>query len=180
MNHAEHKKAKLWKRVKEAWYTTYECVAYAKSYVKDRGRPALKSFWGSAIAWWKSESTFPKEYKRVYNEPNNKPVEGDIIFFAPTSDNKYWHVAVVDEATFDYLEVLEQNWGRWSGDWLKDDAIREDACWYGWVLWWRHYEAPVERQILIDEWIFNWEFDEHITPRMAIMLTKMYKKLRGK
>jgi surface antigen len=37
------------------------------------------------------------------------PVEGDIIHFKPVSGNKYGHVAVVNKATVNMIEVEEQN-----------------------------------------------------------------------
>ena len=125
MNYNEFKTKYLWKRVKENWINTYECVGLAKQYIKEVWWLTPNSFWWSAINWWTNNTTFPSsQYIKIPNTKTTIPLPGDIIIFDKTSSNIHWHIALTNNATIKELTVLEQNWWLWSGTWIKEDAIR--------------------------------------------------------
>lgn len=129
-------KTYLWKKYRESPALWYQCVALAKLYCKEMWTP-LKSFSGSAVAGWKTGSPFDMSWKRIYNTPTWVPACWDVVFFDASPSNVYGHVAIAwDNSNVNSLEILEQNWGRWSGTWTWTDAIRETVVGYKKCLWW--------------------------------------------
>jgi hypothetical protein len=127
MNHKSFKSQYLWKRIKENWMNTYECVALAKQYSKDVLWFPLWAFGWSALSGWENKkNTFPPYYwEKIVNTASFVPLVGDICFFNQTTSNDFWHVAICDYwCTKTKLFVVEQNWWKWSGTWIGTDAVR--------------------------------------------------------
>lgn len=189
MNHKEVIAKRHGKRYREPWMNTYECVAWAKKFVTERWRYPLNRFGdlGAYSGWLNNNNTYDlRYYDRIPNTKDNVPVEGDIIHFKPVSGNKYGHVAVVNKATVNMIEVEEQNAkGGQQGLWA--DAITNGASNYSNVLGWYHAKAntPVvpptideDIQLLIDDNIFNWIYEPMSWERMIKIVAKAYKKLK--
>lgn len=113
----------------EPWIGTAECVYWAKIYCKERGYP-IKSFWWSAYNWWITWSPFDDSWIRVYKDSDNKPKEGDIVFW-DEGRGKYCHVAVANKfCTPRVLRCSDQN------GWWKHEAIQPRFYNYDNVVWW--------------------------------------------
>ncbi len=62
----------LGKRYAESQELGHQCVAWAKLFASEMGRP-LKGFSGSALKGWQTGSPFSAEWKRVENTPQAVP-----------------------------------------------------------------------------------------------------------
>jgi len=134
MDHSSFKSNYLWKRYQETAELWYQCVALAKLYSIEVYNDTLSWFSWSAIEWRKTWSPFDSDWVRV-NKWSSLPQKWDIIFFDKTTSNKYWHVAVVEQADITQVTFIEQNWWKWTGTWTGTDAIRINKSDYSKVLW---------------------------------------------
>lgn len=165
MTHNDFKTRWLDKRRQENEQLWYQCVALVKLYVQEVYGIWLWRFGGSALSWWENWlRTFDVGlWKKVANDPNLAPVQGDIIFFDKTSANKFGHVAVVDTADLNEVKVIEQNGGKWSRKGLGTDCIRLRTYNYlsPKVLGWYHFmwseKEKTEWELAQELGIWNWE-----------------------
>jgi len=105
-----------------------QCVALFRQYAEEcYGIPHTGSVTG-AIDVWLTRSSNPL-IKRYFDIVEGRPQEGDVIFFNPTSSNKYGHVALVTEDRGDGFSVLEQ------------DGLKLDGCKPGFWTWTRYAGA---------------------------------------
>lgn len=116
MTHQEFVKKYLWKTIDNDKAYWFQCVDLTHTYCKEVlwiDHPA-----GNAYDLWLKERTW---YIKIANTLNNYPKQWDIIIFSPTKQNKYWHIAIVDNWNEMNVWVLEQNaWsGNWDGKWLN-------------------------------------------------------------
>lgn len=135
----------LGKRVDYDKASWYQCVDWVKQYCLESYNIKLWSFGGSAFTGWENKSnTFPPNtWKRILNTSTAVPLNGAVVFFAPTKKNPYGHVAIVAQgSTQQHLNIVEQNGGNGNWDGLGDNAIRERTvrytayAWLGKCLWW--------------------------------------------
>ena len=85
-----------------------QCVALFRQYVEEcYGIPHTGTVEG-AIDVWKTRYSNPL-IRKYFDVVEGRPVEGDVIFFNPTSSNKYGHVALVLEDRGDGFNCLEQD-----------------------------------------------------------------------
>ena len=132
----------------------YQCVAWAKKYVYDRYNISLGVFGGSALSGWENKSnTFPSSnWVKVEYKPGLIPPAGAIIFWWATANNKYGHVAIVDEwSTKDNIVIVEQNgqlgwWKGTNGDEIRRITIKPNArgALLGWYIHKSDYVEPVK------------------------------------
>lgn len=125
------------KRFREAWIDTYECVALAKLYANEVLGEKLGWFGGSAYKAWQTGSPFGNKWKKQENSLMAKPPFGSIVFFAPSKANGWCgHVSVVGHSNLLWMEIIEQNGGKWKGTGTGTDAIRKHKHYYGGCLGW--------------------------------------------
>lgn len=163
---------------KYIWWATYEgsywaqCVWRCKVAWKELYWIQLGSYWGSAINGRNNITDIFTGYKRSIEWI---PQEWDMIFF--NMFQPYGHVAIVVHADSLSIEVIEQNWSRWSGTGTWDDAIRLKTYSYDTVLW--RYERPKwdnERDPLVIEAISKWYYNgqewDWLTDRIVLSYMK--------
>lgn len=101
-----------------------QCVAMVKLFAQEVQGIKLWSFWWSAINWRNTGSPFKwLPFSRTVYSWSWSPKRGDVVFFAPTKKNKFWHVAIAWLSTNKELRVIEQNAAKWSGTWENGDEI---------------------------------------------------------
>lgn len=144
MTHEEYKKLYLTKSVDNDWVYGKQCMDMAHHY--------CKSVYGVDCPRWDAYSLWSKKrdprYIKIENTLSNHPRKWDIVIFAPTTINKYWHIAVVDNGNPSNLAVVEQN--GWSGNWdgKGTNAIR--LAFYNYVqpkVVWRFRYLPEKKLI---------------------------------
>lgn len=69
----------------------------------------------------------------IKNTPTNFPKEWDAIVFSQPSLT--WHIAIVVDATVNWVKIYEQNAWRWWGMWVGIDAPRITTTNYKNVMW---------------------------------------------
>ena len=108
----EFKAKRLWGKLDADWWYWYQCVDLAKWYAKEVYEVTLWSFWWSAYNWFLNWSkTFDDKWKQVPYTPWMIPIAWDIIFWKPTANNTYWHVAIAwENSTSTIVDILEQNY----------------------------------------------------------------------
>ena len=108
-----------------------QCTDFARQFAKEEWHP-IGTFSWSAYNWWVTWSPFKwTKWRRVDRVGKNVPIAGDIIFFAPTKNNPYGHVAVVDgRCTPFIINIIEQNAGTWNWSWKWWDAIKRSSIGY--------------------------------------------------
>lgn len=128
------------KRVDVDNYAGFQCVDFARQYCAELWTP-IGTFSGSAFNWWKTGSPFDYKWKRVVSTSWTIPSAWDVVFFAPTKNNPYGHVAIADnECTETVLKIIEQNAGSWNWDWKGNNAIRKRTTNYINCLgWYTHF-----------------------------------------
>lgn len=115
MNHEAIKTKWLWKRYREPWIKTYECVWWTKKYCEEAYWITWLSFGGSAYNGWDNKWNLNNFFTKVWS-----PKQGDLVFFDKTPTNPYGHVAIVENN----VDILEQNGWTGGGTGLWTDAIR--------------------------------------------------------
>ncbi len=120
----------VWFRIDFDWAYQYQCVDLMREYAKAWKYPDITTH-GNAIQLW--NQWLWKWYTRVNNSLGNKPPIGAIVFWKQW---KYGHVAIAWRSNLLWMEILEQNWGRGSGDGLWNDSIRVRKDFYKNCLWW--------------------------------------------
>lgn len=136
----------LWKAIDYDKVYWFQCVDLAKQYAKENYDEFLWSFWGSAYSGFENKSkTFDlTKWKRVDHFKWNIPIAWDLIFWKPTSWNKYWHVWIAWVwSNTEKLFVLEQNYvSENSSDfwkWRWEASIKERVRDYKNFAWsWRY------------------------------------------
>jgi len=85
-----------------------QCVALFRQYAEECfGIPHTGTVEGAIDVWLsRNDNHLIKKYFEVVE---GRPQEGDVIFFNPSSTNKYGHVAVVLEDKGDGFYCLEQD-----------------------------------------------------------------------
>ena len=120
MTHEEYKKLYLTKSVDNDGVYGKQCMDMAHHY--------CKSVYGVDCPKWDAYSLWNKKrdprYIKIANTLSNHPKQWDIVIFAPTTINKYWHIAVVDNGNPSNLAVVEQNGWTWNWDGKGTNAIR--------------------------------------------------------
>ena len=137
MNLEEYTLSVLWKNIDYDWIWGSQCVDLIKNYTNTVLDIRLWTFWGSAKTGWANESnTFPTEqWDKIFNDfnqPNQIPEAWDIIFW---NTWEYWHTAIVTDAYWNWIEVLEQNVWNWDWYWA-DDAVKISIRNYTNILGW--------------------------------------------
>jgi len=126
----------LWKTADYDRAYWAQCVDFARQYCSDIWFP-IGTFSGSAYNWWKTGSPFDAKWKRVQRQGGNFPSPGDVVFFVPTANNPYGHVAIADNGcTKDILKIIEQNAWSGNGDGKWNNAIRKRTTTYSLCSWW--------------------------------------------
>ena len=150
MNLSEYKNSVLWALIDYDWVYGSQCVDLIKNYTATVLDIRLWTFWGSAITWWENKSDTFKEdlWIKIKNNPNDLwqiPKAGDIIFW---SYWKYGHTAIVTDAYWNGIEVLEQN--TWSWDWHgQDDSVTITTRWYKNILGWYRKKEPISAELAL-------------------------------
>lgn len=119
MNHFDFLNTYRNKKVDNDWSYWYQCVDLTHTYCREviwYDHPIGNAFELSTKEW--------KRYIRIPNKLTNYPKQWDIIIFAPTPVNKYWHIAIVDNGNSMNVMVIEQNWWTGTWDWVKTNSIR--------------------------------------------------------
>jgi surface antigen len=80
-----------------------QCMDLIRFYLKDFNLPQLPK--GNAVDQWRDT----QGYARIKNTIQAVPQPGDIVIWNKTRSNPYGHIAVVVEANWFYMTVLEQN-----------------------------------------------------------------------
>lgn len=125
----------LWKRVDVDNYAGYQCTDFVRQYCSDLWTP-IGTFSGSAYNWWKTGSPFNSSWKRI-TQYENSPSAWDVVFFAPTKNNKYGHVAIADNGcTNSILKIIEQNAGSGNWDGKGSNAIKKRVTNYSNCVGW--------------------------------------------
>lgn len=172
------------KRYQELPQYWHQCVAWVKKFVQEMWRPSLWRFWGVWAYQWRinNNKTFWPEYKRVEYWTPAYPVAGDIIIFKPTKNNPHWHIGIVTSAWTNDVLVVQQNWETGNWTWLWLDAIVAKYYGYGNVAWRYHYtgkeEVDPDIQWLIDDWIFNGNYEPMDYKRLIKIIGKLYNKVK--
>lgn len=91
-----------------------QCVDLAKLYL-DKVFGIKPGAWGNAHAYFDNYEYIPELYKnfdRIANTKEFKPVKGDICIWGKKLDGKYGHIAIADGvSTLTYFYTYDQNWG---------------------------------------------------------------------
>jgi hypothetical protein len=143
MDYKDLKKKWIWKHIDFDWVYQNQCVDLVRQATLDLYWSAIMPFWWSAYIGWKTWRPFNNNWQRVKNTIDWVPKVWSVVFFDKTSNNPYWHVAIVWEWTNKFkLVVLEQNNGNWNGDWKWKNVIRENTTDYinPKCLWWFIYK----------------------------------------
>ena len=116
-----------------------QCVDFARQYCADLWTP-IGTFSGSAFKWWQTGSPFNVRWERIIRY-ENFPSAWSVVFFAPTKNNPYGHVAIADNGcTETVLKIIEQNAGSWNWDWKWNNTIRKRTTNYKNCLgWYTHF-----------------------------------------
>ncbi len=152
MTHKEYITKYLKWSVDNDWYYGKQCMDLAHHYCINVHWVDCPK-WDAYAVWSKVWNT---AYIKIPNTLNNSPRQWDIIIFAPTSTNKYWHIAIVDNGNDTNVWVLEQNAWTWNWDGKWSNAIRLSI--YNYVnpkVVWRFRFLP-ERQLIEDQILRNW------------------------
>jgi cell wall-associated NlpC family hydrolase len=116
MNIRDFKEKYIGKKVRDG-----QCVALFRQYAEECfGIPHTGSVEG-AINIWETRNSNPK-IRQYFDVVDGRPQEGDVVFFNPSSSNKYGHVALVLEDRGDGFNCLEQ-------DGFKPDMGAKSAFW---------------------------------------------------
>lgn len=123
--------SKIWTVVDYDKMYGAQCVDFAREYAASTWNP-IGAFGWSAYSWWESGAPFKgTKWKRCEKLAKSVPSAWDIIFFAPTKNNKWWHVAVVDgQCTPFKLNIIEQNAGKGDGSGKWSDAVKRSSLTY--------------------------------------------------
>jgi len=112
-----------------------QCLDLVRARWRDSGKPQAKWLWAK---WVKFLAIQPNKYlvkwqEFIKNTSTNFPKEGDAIIFNQPSLT--WHIAIVVEATVNWVKVFEQNFGsgNWDGKW--NNAPRFRTTNYRNVMW---------------------------------------------
>ncbi len=119
-----------WYRINFDWSYWHQCVDLIREYTEEYSYPTIATH-GNAIQLW--NQWLWKRYTRVNNSLGNNPPIGAIVFW---KQGKYGHVAIAWRSNLLWMEILEQNWGRGSGDGLWSDSIRVRKDFYKNCLGW--------------------------------------------
>jgi len=94
-------------------------------------------------------------------------------------------VAIVISADANNVTVIEQNAKTGNGKWIGGDAITTRTHDYRWVSGWychtKMYEVQEidpDVQSLIDDWIFNGNYEPMDNKRLIKIIWKLYNKLK--
>lgn len=180
------------KRYQESPQYWYQCVAAVKLFVKEMWWTPLGRFWGVWAYQWRinNNNTFPvSDYQKVANDPNLYPVKWDIVIFRPVKGNPHWHIGICVDANLDIMNIWSQNWETGNWLWLWGDAIVKRNYTYKDCAGWYHYKkqkgsdnlSPTidpDIQWLIDDWIFNGEYEPMDNKRLIKIIGKLYNKVK--
>ena len=117
-------------------FAGFQCMDLVRAWWKHSWKPQAKALWAK---WVKFLAIQPNKYlvkwqEFIKNTPTNFPKEGDAIIFNQPSLTG--HIAIVVEATVNWVKVFEQNFGsgNWDGKW--NNAPRFRTTNYRNVMWW--------------------------------------------
>jgi len=162
----------------------FQCVAWAKCAIKELYWINLKWFGWSAHNWFVTWSPFGAGRTKAINTPNAIPTPWSVIFRARSWQLPYWHVAVVVSADVNNVTVIEQNAKTGNGKWIGGDAITTRTHDYRWVSGWYSYQLQLKEemdpdiQALIDDWIFNGNYEPMDNKRLIKIIWKLYNKVK--
>lgn len=118
----------------------FQCLDYIRWYADYIWKP-IWTFSGSAYNGWQTGSPFKgTTWKRVEYKKWTIAPRWSIIFFDKVKGNPYGHVAIVQNANINEVEVSEQNAGTGNGNGIWGNAITLRKKTYATVLGW--YELP--------------------------------------
>ena len=101
-----------------------QCVALIRQYAEESFCIPHTGSVEGAIDLWLTKDKNPL-IRKYFDVVEGRPKEGDIIFFNPTSTNKFGHVAIVLEDKSDGFNCLEQ------------DGFKQDGAKYAFWTWTR-------------------------------------------
>jgi len=117
------------------WSRGFQCFDVVRAWWAHSGKPQAKALWAK---WVKYLAIQPNKYlvkwqEFIKNTSTNFPKEGDAIIFSQPSLT--WHIAIVVEATVNWVKIYEQNAGKWWSLWIWSDAPRFRTTNYKNVMW---------------------------------------------
>lgn len=108
----------------------YQCTDWVARFVKeafDKNTTRMRVSGGAKDIFldWPNSFVLPEwNTERIYNAPDNFPLQGDIIVWNSNMGGGYGHTAVVESANVNTVTVIEQNGGSGWGNGKGNDAIR--------------------------------------------------------
>lgn len=137
MTFDDYKKKWVGKRIDYDGAYGFQCVDQARHFTEQVHGVKIKAFGGSARngrQTWEPFLWLP--YVRVRYDWMEIPPRWAIIFFKPTKQNPYGHVAVTWKCSNKELWVIEQNAKQWDWDWQWGDEITIRSYPYKWAVVW--------------------------------------------
>lgn len=140
----EFKNEYLWKRIDldnypnklRHWVWPYQCVDLIKQWSIFLFWRIYETSWNAKQLAWKWRLW--KNFEWIPNTLTAIPQPWDVVIWWQWN---YWHIAIVWEwSTMYKIVYLEQNWNKWTWDWINWDEIREITklvWWYRHCLWWQ-------------------------------------------
>lgn len=162
----------------------FQCVAWVKCAIKELYWINLWGFGWSAHNWFVTWSPFWAGRTKVMNTPSAIPTSWSVIFRSRSWQLPYWHVAIVVSADVNNVTVIEQNAKTGNGKWIGGDVITTRTHDYRWVSGWYSYQLQLKEEIdtdiqaLIDDWIFNGNYEPMDNKRLIKIIWKLYSKVK--
>jgi hypothetical protein len=131
----------------------YQCVEFVKRYYYERFRHKMPQDRGNAKDFFNPKLqngavNAERGLVQFINGAGEKPVEEDLVVFAPWIFNWFGHVAIVSEVGSDHVELIQQNPGPFGASReryklvVKNGKLRIDSSrLMGWLRW-RESPAP--------------------------------------
>lgn len=97
----------------------YQCVEFVKRYYYEYLRHKMPDSYGNAVDFFNpvlADGAFNAQrgLKQYTNGSKSKPQKNDLIVFDKSRSNAFGHVAIIANIEGDYIEIIQQNAGKYA------------------------------------------------------------------